>query len=222
MAAPNRHSVAILGQMLDEFKRVGFARRVGTHSFANQLRGTLAAMRKNDEGWWSVKLRVEEEWNAEEGKIQAVVLMLAQDTYRGPKTNRPEKPVEALMPATSYGLPTPQVAKAFAPPNDMEWRGEWNWNEEFQGRVQQGEDVNEIRRHIEWKKEQVNDPAKRKEYFNKLRRGIAEITGQDPGEQDPRLKQESNEKALVQAPRSAKTMASQELFDTFFKPKPLD
>ena len=80
MAAPNRNSVAILGQMLDEFKKQGVSQRVGTHSFGNQMRATLAAMRKTDEGWWSVKIRTEDRWNPAESRMEVVVSLLEQDT----------------------------------------------------------------------------------------------------------------------------------------------
>ena len=79
MAAPNKNSVAILGQMLDEFKKQGVSQRVGTHSFGNQMRATLAALRKADEGWWSVKIRTEDRWNPAEGRIEVVVSLLEQD-----------------------------------------------------------------------------------------------------------------------------------------------
>jgi len=225
MAAPNRNSVAILGQMLDEFKKQGVSQRVGTHSFGNQMRATLAAMRKTDEGWWSVKIRTEDRWNPAESRMEVVVSLLEQDTYRGPKTNRPEKSVEQLLPATSYGLPKARVAKTFTPPGDMEWRDQWDWDEEFQGRLDQDEDAGEALAHIQWKKEQVNDPAKRKEYFTRARQGMWELLGRDPGEQDPRLV-EGSSKGFVPLDlppetraEAAKRLPSQAFFDRFFPAK---
>jgi len=226
VAAPNRNSIAILGQMLDEFKKQGVSQRVGTHSFGNQLRATLAALRKTDEGWWSVKIRTEVRWNPSEARMEVVVSLLEQDTYRGPKTNRPEKSVEQLLPATSYGLPKPRVPKTFTPPGDMEWRDQWNWDEEFQGRLDQGEDAGEALGHIQWKKEQVNDPAKRKEYFTRARQGMWDLLGRDPGEQDPRLVEgSSNGVVPLDLPpetraEAAKRLPSQAFFDRFFPAKP--
>ena len=229
MSSPNHASFATIDAMAREYENVGFAVRECTKAKAIQLRATLAALRKEDNRWWNVKLQ--DEVVRKDGRVVMQVKMVAQDEWRLAKMGL----ISARRLSAPQRLATPVEDKRaevlFRQPSGEEWRDRWDYDLEFQRRVNaQGEDADEVRRHIEWKKERVNDPAKRREYFRQQAELYRREVGQDPGELDPRLasnaqenEREVAEQTLLKSlEHGRKRETSQEMFDRLFPPKPLD
>ena len=229
MSSPNAGSFQIINEMAREYESTGFSQRVCTRAKAVQLRLTLTALRKNDERWWQVKLQEDTKLNGEEVVVE--VTMRPQDEWRLRKRN-PELCTPVLPPQVKH---TPVMDKRvellFRQPSGEEWRDRWDYDLEFQRRVNaEGENAEDVLRHIEGKKAQVNDPAKRKEYFDQQAAIYRRETGQDPGELDPRLaanapdlERDAAEPVMLKAlAQSKKRETSQEMFDRLFPPKPLD
>lgn len=224
MSSPNNASFATIDDMAREYESTGFALRECTKAKAIQLRATLAALRKEDDRWWNVKLQ--DEVARKDGRVIMQVRMVAQDEWRLAKMGL----INARRLSAPQRLATPAEDKRaevlFRQPNGFEWRDKWDYELELQERLHKGESEEEIRKHIAWKKEQINDPAKRKAYFEEQAKIYWREVGQDPGELDPRLTAGAEEReriaaeAVVQKERRQKRETSQEMFDRLFKPRP--